>query len=782
MGDFYKITTGSKQNVGIKCACGNRCPVLTGFRLQKIYFHSLSRLDSASQRWSKRLENARFVHEVAKAAAKAKEIGPKKVWKEMRPKKAGGSDATKFEETFLSSDIKKMEDDIKKKKKAAENAAQKLVQHISQKTFQRHLYKYHRDHQISPQTALDVYDYQLDDTSSDKKKFKLREIDHYLAMLTEHLAATENGQKLLKQLLDKDFIKEKKNIAFADVWGYTKHANSLVEPVGKFLYNVSPVITAKVQTLINDGKVKTIDDILSDPDLKEHFGFLKKKLNMDVAGWLKKRANAFSGKSKAARDAIQKRNDFKSSIKQFQDVFDDLDAKKKIDSAWVGLTFDIISFGISIVKITSDFKKAKWTDWMGMVGDFTGLVKTVGEVKTARILLVSGKGESLAAAKAFTKRLGVLAGVASIIISIAEIYKGVKEGDWDVVALNSAGLLITGAGIYAACMEAALMSGICAILAVILAIITALVLDPKVIDYLEDTCWGEDYRSKVIPYNKSIYEYYKRMFSIKVRFELNTYDSNNSHILVECGMMSDYSPVFLEVINEKSKKSLGKKRVFPKYTSVRGKGEVKKEGPSWAKNWPFYDKRIQVVRPWEVWDGAKGIQRDNSTKYTILAGMDPSRSKKVAIKKMAQNESTTGITFPTVQEPILQRYLDNNKSFYGKQVYYYGSGSNLYVIYPSSGKISLNVYTRYGGGCKVNVRATEDRTWPIPNRSISNTKYDITGDETTVRVPIKPPPSDSYYELWITMTLLNAQGKAVKSISPANIRIAYKEYIDRKKR
>ncbi|MFH1700115.1 MAG: hypothetical protein ABIE07_05970 [Candidatus Zixiibacteriota bacterium] len=776
MADVYRINTGKLQQLPFQCAHGNHCWVRRAFSLQEKYFDALKKLEAENVKWKTRLESAEFLHEVAKAAAGAKGIDKEDVWGNMRPSMGRSDDPSEYEHTYLNEDIKRMHAAIKNQRKAAEESSGKLIACLKNKKFQKHLVTYHANFQISPQTAADVYGAVLEPQSSGGK-ILYREMDHFLALLTEHLTATKKGTDFLELVLKKDWVES--NIAFADLWGYTAKINALTEPVGKFFYNASPIIVAKIQELINEKKVKDIGQILNDPDLKRHFGFLKDKLKFDVSKLLKKRADKFAGKASRARKYLERQSDWKKSVKQFQDVMDDAEAQTQLNNAWMGVTLDTVAFAISLVKIVADFKEAKWQDWMGLVGDFTGLVKTTAEIRQAQVLLVSGKGQSHQAAKAFAKRLGVLAGIASVIIMCGEIYKGIKGSDWDKVALNAAGIAITGVGMYAAFMEMALLSGICTVLAIVLAIITALVVDPEIIDYIEDTYWGEDYKDREIPIGKTIHEYYKRMFKMYLFFKIDEYDSNDSHILIECGMMTDTTPIFLEIIEEKGKRLLGRERIFPINKDVSGMGKVAKDKPSWDKNWPFYAKQLRIYKPWDIWAGENGIKRDNSTIYTIKGGIDPSRDKKMKIEQMAQYKTIDGVVFPVVQKPILWSNPPANESFYGSQVSYTGHQSTQYIPYPSGGKVDVHVFTRYGSGCEINIKATEDRTWPVPNRSISNIKAPVKKDKTIVPVPIKAPPSDNYYELWIKITLADSKGKPVKTISPQNVRIAYRNYIEK---
>ena len=213
----------------------------------------------------------------------------------------------------------------------------------------------------------------------------------------------------------------------------------------------------------------------------------------------------------------------------------------------------------------------------------------------------------------------------------------------------------------------------------------------------------------------------------------------------------------------------------------RGKGQVQKNGESWSKNWPFYAKRISILRTWEIWPA---ILRDDSTEYTINVGMDPEDDKKKPIDKMALNSSASGVEFPTAQEPILREatHLIGNERVWGSQAYRYasppGKGPHWFIIHPSSGKIYVNVYTKYASGCKVDITATETPTVGFNQKLSEMTYMPITGNETKVDVPIKAPPTDDYYELEYRISLKDSSGKEVKTITLGTVCIANQKYID----
>lgn len=788
MSGYYDMTSGVCQVVQIKCATGKSCLLERALSLHRKYISALFALEDCNRKYGQRLQMAYFVRKVVKEAAKSKEINDD-VWANLRTSSKGG-EASSYDDTWLKKDIEKMEATIKKLSEQAEDRAEKLAKFIKASAFQKHLLKYH----TRPLSDDDLKAFYGIETGQPKDKAHppIREIDHYAAVLTDNLAVTKAGVKLLEDIGDPDNWQS--HVAFADVWGNFGKFYSASEAAGKFIYNWSPIISLKITELVKKGTAKTYKDILGDASVKKPLKFLGDRFKFDAVKWIDNKAKIYERGAEKAAQQIQYRNDWKQASRDWmKEGHKDFDAKYKaaieanehhlvLDNLWIGITFDGVAFALSAIKIASDLKNAKWNDYLGAANDLIGLSKTLLDGRASQLAL---RGQSYAAqarhaAKA-VKALGVIGGLIGAFLSAYDAYKGLERGDWEVFAIHAAGVGLAVGGTIAVIMELSVLSGVLAILGFILAVLAAIILDPKIIDYIEDLEWGE---YKNIAVKDTILEYYKQLFDIKVSFVVDSYDANNSHILIESGLLSDTSPVFVELVREKDNKSLGKFRVYPGRKTVLGRGQVEKVGRTWSVPWPNADRQVKILQPWAVWPGAV---RDDSTEYTIKAGVHPGSDPRMKIEDMVLNDDTSDIEFPKVQKPMVMRpkgcptgfYEFDQKVQYGK----YATSGNRFVVYPSSGTIKVYVYTKYvKPDMQIKVSAEEKAFFGGYD---SSTTISARGEEfqygwtkMTVDLRLKAPPADDYYRLKLVYEILDKNNKPIVS-TDNYIDVAYQSFINK---
>jgi len=788
MAGYYDTSSGVCQVVNIKCATGKRCLLERALTLQTRYASALYALEDCNRKYGKRLQMAYFVRKVAKEAAKSKDI-KKDVWANLRTTSRGG-EATSYENTWLKKDIEKMEATIKKLKERANKRAERLTKFIKSPAFQKHMLKYH----TRPLTNDDLKTFYGIETGQpqDKSTPPIREIDHFLAVLTDNLAATDAGIKLLESIGDPDNWES--HVAFADVWGKISKFYNASEAAGKFIHNWSPVISLKVHELVKKGGVKTYKDILGNSSVKKQLKFLGDRFKFDAVKWIDKKAAIYDkGAAKAAKQ-IRYRNDWKQAARSWmKEGHRDFDSKYKkaieanehhlkLDNLWIGITFDGVAFAISAIKIASDLKNAKWNDYLGAANDLIGLSKTLLDGRASQLALRGQNYASQAkhAAKA-VKALGVIGGLITAFLSAYDAYKGLERGDWEVFAIHAAGVGLAIGGTIAVIMELSVLSGVLAILGIILAILASIILDPKIIDYIEDLEWGE-YQN--IAVKDTIIEYYKQLFSISVSFQVSSYDSNNSHILIECGLLSDASPVFVEVIREKDNKSLGKYRIYPGRKTVLGRGRIEKVGRTWSVPWPNTDRQVKIMQPWDVWSGAV---RDGRTEYTIKAGIHPGSDPRLKIDNMVLNDDTSDIEFPVEQKPKVMRPKGCPSGFYefDQKIQYskYATSGDRFVAYPSSGKIKVLVYTKYvKPDMKIKVSAEERVIFGAYTASSTvpakGEKFKLGWTIHAVDLYLKKPDADDSYCLDLEYEILDKKDKPITS-TKNYIDVAHQSYINR---
>jgi len=782
MADFYDLQSGVCIDIVVSCPAGKKCLLDRALTLRTRYVRALMDLEAVNRKYGERLRMAEFASQVVRRAAQNDEIR-EEVWENLRTSAKGG-EATDYDSTWLKKDIERMKSAVESAKKGVETALEHLVRLLGNKTFHRHLLKHHQ----GPMRRADVKKYyDLDPPlQSDAKAPEYREMDHYLAVLTENLSATEKGLEFLDRLSDENYLRNHCP-GFADLWSYIGKFTAASEPAGKFIHNWSPVIGSRIQRLIRTGKAATVRDILRDPDVKRHLDFLAKKLKIDVAEWLEKKAALYErGAARVAR-RMRYRAWSKSLVnawlREGDRRFDAAYAKKlesiehraKLDSLWIGITLDGVAFALSAVKVATDLKNSKWNDYLGAANDLLGLTKTLAEGHQSRLLLREGDQFQAKAAQVAraAKVLGVVTCLVSAFLCAYEAYKGFRRKDWEVVAVNMAGVGLALGGAVAVVLEASVASGVLAVLGVVIAVLAMMILDAPIIDYIEDLEWGEKRNIKV---GETIVEYYKQLGGpLKLDLVVDDYDANRSHLLLECKMLSDTQPVFVEVLEEKTGRRLGRRRVYPGLRKVRGRGGLEKAPGGWKFPWPMWNRRLKILRPWEIWDR---IKRDDATKYVVRAGMDPSNDSRMKIEKMALNAVATGVRFPKAQSPFIQKALPSDWEH--PLLDRYSEGGN-YIAWPETGKLGVYVYTRYAEKCRIKVVASESGLFS------SERMYDVTTPvtggkthanlrKTLVQILVKPPPADGEYTLLIEMSLLDPGGKELDS-NRYTVKIARAEYI-----
>ena len=664
----------------------------------------------------------------------------------MLGKNKSGNAGSSYENSYLKQDIERMESDIKRAKDKMESAADILTDYLAKESFQSHMLKFHRDVPLQSTVIERIYQ-----CTPDAKEGVYRELDHYLACLTENLSASEKGHRFLERLLKDEELG--KMVAFKDMWDYMGKVQGATEPMGKFLFNVAPVLTLEASRLMTKGTAKSLDEVLKNKKISAILDFLDKKTQVDFSGLVKKRAQGFSQLSDKISVQINQRNGAKKVLKTLEMEFEnDVSVKQakafdKLDGQWFGLTMGIVSLSMSTIDLLSDFKKKGFKDFVGVLSDVAGLAKTIAEgvelSKTA-----SGYIEKAATIGKAVRALGIMGCVLGAILSVVAIYEGWKGGDWDKILLGVGGLAASGISMVAIIANSTMWSGIGAVVGLVLAIIASLVLDPKIIDYLEDTEWGEDSSDKVFKLKDTKDEFYKTMYSVDVDFVKDKYDSEESHILITCNLLGDRVPVYVTIKDENdNNKSLGQKPVYPDRNSVGGKGLVRKDKISFQYT-NFYGigkRKIRIHRPWEIWK----VKRDDKSEYTILAEMDPDRDG-----KMELSDSETGVEFPKKQTPLLVkpnafnnvRYITAPSIRFPK-----GATQGAYLPYPSDGKVHISVKTRHASGSKLTVRA--EKTAFFGNTPMSSVTMPVSGEYTNLTLGVDRPKGSDDYEVRFNFAL-----------------------------
>lgn len=749
---------GSGLDTG-ECHDTADCPVTAeGLRLRELFLLALDQ-QLAFEPKKKRLEAAQFLRQVAQNAATSKSSDADEVWPNLLGK-GGKGEATRYDDSFLKEELDALEAEEKGLRAKVDQAVDALVAFLRDPDVQKHFVESHGERILADGDAKAVY-------ATDRNTCELseyRELDHLLATFTEHLSVSPKGMAFLAELIDPS--KQAANPAFANAWKWTSRAKKVSEPLGKLLYNVAPVIVDKAQRLSAAAKIATIDDILADPDLARHLQFVREQTGVDVQGYLTQRAYAIEDKLNDVIVKADERGRTAEELKKFEKWFSEQDEGKraaamaKLDGAWCSIMLDFVALGISASKLIADGQKGsiKLKDALGVLNDVVGASKTAVDTYKSVLVAKLGQGTDTASAgtRIFTvkraetsvKVMGKFAAVIGFVVASMTLYEGIKRRDAGVVVTSLAAMFTSVVAFFAP----ASWSGALAIVGLLVALFTVLVLDSKLIDFLEDTPWGEHSppgKAPVIPAEKVIDEFHKKLFALSVFVSRSSIDANLFSINVRSGLLRDGLPVVVEIKREQDGKSLGRFSIDPAAKNVGGKGRLVKHALSWA-GYSNVDRTVHVMESWEIWPE---VERDGNTPYTITAQLDPDRDLEFELESKA-----TGVVFPTPEPPKLVPHSDG--LFAGMQTIWRGTAAH--VVYPKDGLLRLKGSSRYAKGCSLKVYVERDGI-AFFNPKLDEVNLKLSENDFEYALRVEDPGTDGIYQILIHMHLYDHRGREVDS-------------------
>lgn len=517
-----------------------KCIVYKAIQLKKSYSIAIANYNQICKTRENEIKAARFIDNLCKSLVeKSKKIScpfykkEKEIWNALisTDKKKKAND---YDETLLKNFI----DEVDEQKKEAEKIAAEMKKLIESDDYKKHLAAKHIKDE-SKKNYLYVLQKDAQELYDVKDGKKIRQIDHLKAFLTEGLSSTENGQKILEEIINNP----QKVGGFDEVWGLVTKCKTLIEKgkvstdaIGKIIYNISPVIKLKINKLILSGE-RTIDDVINSGEIKKVLEFLDSKLDADVTGFIKARAEKLAFKAESAVQELKNgnhwnyvlENNWKSDIDEMESFFKEIEKNdpntklKKLKTGWFNITFDIISFSISVARIASDFKKAKFIDWCSALGDLSSMASTAIEIHGTYIDINKATafgddaveiGIKIDNAANIAKRLGVVAGIFTAVVSIKNAEESTLMGDTDLAACHTISACLAIVGIAAIGTP---LGAVIAVVGVIVSIWASLAKDQPVISYLKNLYWG----SNRYYLEKDTYEY-----KIYSRGEYHTVKSN----------------------------------------------------------------------------------------------------------------------------------------------------------------------------------------------------------------------------------------------------------------
>lgn len=745
---------------------GDTCPVNTALDLRRRYLESLERLEAVRKKYAIPLRAAYFTKAVVEKVTDPKSkspIDPAKAWKNVRGASgADGTEATGYSTSFLRADLERMEAEIAAAVAAAEKAAATLIDFISSPvkkfkgkgtpaplSFQEHLLlKAHTEHTINEGNAAlaeKLYGVGAPATFA-PDQLVYRHIDHLCALFTDSMHATEIGTKFLTSLFDEGQLK-KDQLAFDNVWEWAGKLNNITEPVGKFFYNVLMVHQNEVRLWSAtqlDGFI--MKKLLPGGPLQKFADLYDKKIN--AKGFRYNFKDIFYIRS--ARLTFEKGPALKEKIKtnslHLVDVekFSETVAGKAeaADGAWFNLAVDALALVVACQKFANDWKGEGTKNTISILKELFGTLKSAAELAEGRILSrgATGAEATLEAEKFLATRAtnvtrvvkvcGTLACLCGAVLSLMDAWEGFQSKDWDKVVLHSAAAVASIVAIF--------FPGIGFLLAIAIAIVMEIVFDPPLIDWLEDTPWGED---AVFKYEEVIDKFFEALFDIDAYLKHTVSDdSNHDAIVIVSALLNPEVEISVTVTKGAPPET---KKFTVKDKAIGGKGFV-----SWPHQNVEGKPRVHLHRAWEVFPT---IVRDGSD-HEVKVELRPPETDKAPLKV------TRTMAFRRPPTPRLEML---STSLWGlREVEQAGRlkkrpGSRaidpFYVVLDTQ-TVPIVVQTRYADGCQVKVELWEpgifvsDRlgftTAKVVDKTAGTSQPGSVDTRVELVFPITPPDED----------------------------------------
>ena len=563
--------SGSGVTRGVPCvALGDACPVNKALTLRGKYIEALRDVEQYKAIHAEPLRAAQFVKKVAERLSDKETKGHmsvEKVYSNLAGSGGKGS-AQQHGNSYLKEEITRMEGEIEAAELRARKAVKKLIAFISHKSFQDHLaLPAHTEHVINEgadnaHLAETLYGVGAP-ASYDPGQLVFRQIDHYLVLLLDFMEVNEEGRAFLDSLLVDSHVRLKLP-AFDKMWDYFGKFKGAAGPTGKLAFSILPALKMRARLWTNNElNVRFFGEgEIPSGKFKKGLDFIEGRLNKFITDPAKKvnLADAVVAKS---WDMAGKHGELRADLEQRKlnatraSKYAESDKGKiaGVDGKFFGLMMDAVSFAISIQKLELDFKTKPLSSAVSMVNAFKDLIalsKSALELQEARLLSRASAlpPSSTKAAKLTTRaqNFGKIAKVANVAVSVIsalvsgyEAYKNITTGDWDRALIHGAAAI--------AALVSILFPGVGTVLGLVIAIIAECVLDSPIVDWLEDTPWGEHgVRSTMMQPEEVIDKYYAALYKAKIYMRSHVpHDSTHDALVVVSNALSASAPVVLNL-------------------------------------------------------------------------------------------------------------------------------------------------------------------------------------------------------------------------------------------
>ncbi len=413
---------------------------------------------------------------------------------------------------------------------AIESGAEAVVDLLKDPAFLAHLHEYHEEYSIDRATATLFYpgqeqgnypkegyavpegleheDFKLPAGYYDEKEPYWREIDHYFAVLTENLAASEGGTRFLRNLIGSEELWSKE--MFGTSAGYLQSISEIPGPLGVFLYNLIEPLSGQILEEIAKGRLN-LNQLMNSP-VKGAFENLYKMTGDSLDTLLKSNSEALSEAMEHVKRAVRlsERKDFILRLKNL--------SKKLESSPWASAAFTSVVLVVNAANLFDAYQKGYDKDEWGFIKAHLGLVQSgAGLVGTYAESLKSTAlkwGETnVRGLTRVGKVAGVSAAILGAVISAIDAKVAGEKGRTGEQALHTAAGLISIAGGVAGLIGVTTVALPLALTGIAIGLIIAAVKESAFEEWLSLGPWGDDHDEAKPPYKYEVKDVVARYFT-----------------------------------------------------------------------------------------------------------------------------------------------------------------------------------------------------------------------------------------------------------------------------
>jgi len=502
--------------------------------LRDQHLRSIQQLDITAKNNRNEIKMARFTLSVAENSAKRNPKDADEYFDALLG--TVNFTATNSNDSLVKKRIDILENEIKIAKSNVELAASKLIDYLVKEDVQNFLLM--DNSPLSDQDQFEHYEVEPIVVFNTVNQIQYFHSDHVLATALDHMAVSEHGQDFLLEILNIN-ARRAKLPAFDKIWDRFQHGMKISEIMGKLVHNCLPGLMAEISRDINHNLSRSISAALNSAPIKRFINKIANltKVNVNsLTSALSDQAEIYANRGNSAIVRLNKHQSFRKFISEFSDVPSTKvqAAISDLDGSWMRLTIGWASFGLACIKLRNE---TSTKDWFSTVGSALSLAETLIDVRSISIL-ASGHVIQASRVAAMAKVIGIFGMVFSVVVGVMDASRHLANKDYDEAAVAYVGVAVGFVGFTASLCGAAIVTGVCAIILICLAVIAAVLVDPPMANWLKRTHWGKGTGNK-IPMIKTIGSFYKDFLDPKIStpalFEIEAIEI--SSVIFQPGML-----------------------------------------------------------------------------------------------------------------------------------------------------------------------------------------------------------------------------------------------------